>query len=169
MVAMRTFAALLFLLFVFKTAGQNTDCPCCSEPYSAFDFWIGQWDVKDPSGKALGSNIIIKDLDQCILKESWTNSNGTFKGQSTNFYNREAGIWEQLWIDNSGSHLKLTGTAGPAKMTLSSEAFHGEDGREYFHRITWTHQADGTVRQLWEVVSGTTVERVEFEGIYRKI
>ncbi len=166
---MRTWAALLFLLLVLKVSAQNTECSCCGEAYAAFDFWIGQWDVKDPAGNSLGSNSIVKDLDQCILKESWTNSNGTFKGQSTNFYNRDTGKWEQLWSDNSGNHLKLAGTFGPSEMTLSSDPFQGEDGREYVHRISWTHLPDGTVRQLWEVLSGSTVERVEFEGIYHKI
>ena len=32
--------------------------PCESEPYHAFDFWLGDWTVKDTSGAVAGHNTI---------------------------------------------------------------------------------------------------------------
>ena len=104
---------LLYLLLIAMTNAavwsQSDDCACCSADHRAFDFWIGEWEVTDPDGKIVGTNNIQKAQDGCVLVEDWKSSNGTFTGGSTNFFNNQNGQWEQLWIDNSGSHLHLKG------------------------------------------------------------
>lgn len=164
-----------FLFFVIMiltytvTLAQEGSCPCCTADHKAFDFWIGSWEVTDPNGQKAGTNTIEKVLDSCILKESWTSSNPKFKGTSTNFYNVNTKQWEQLWIDNSGSHLKLYGNRKDNRMILSSVPVTRPDGKEYVNRITWTLNDDGSVCQLWEVVQGDLVINVAFDGLYTKV
>ncbi len=74
--------------------------------------------------------------------------------------------WEQLWIDNSGNHLKLKGNRVGNKMILSSNEFKDVNGKLHVNRITWTINDDGTVRQLWEVLEGDKVVSIAFDGLY---
>jgi len=117
---------------------------------------------------AAGRNSIQKIQDGCVLIENWTSAQGKFTGTSLNFYNRKAKQWEQLWIDNSGTHLKLKGNKIGDQMILSSDEFTHTDGKRYVNRITWTLNDDDTVRQLWEVLHGSKVVNVAFDGIYKR-
>ena len=95
-------------------------------------------------------------------------SKGGFEGSSTNFYNKQSGQWEQLWIDNSGSHLHLKGSRIGNQMIMVTDEISSEDTAPYVNRITWTSNEDGTVRQLWEVLVDGKVTNVVFDGIYKK-
>ncbi len=148
---------------------QSTDCACCSEAHRSFDFWVGEWEVTDNTGKLVGNNTIAKVQDGCVLQENWKNVSGKVTGTSLNFYNRNTGMWEQLWVDNSGSVLKLVGNRTGNEMILSSEDFKHSDGNTYQNRITWTKNTDGTVRQLWEIVKDQEVISVLFDGLYKRI
>ncbi len=157
------------LLFGLLAGAQTEKCPCCTDNHKAFDFWIGTWKVTNADGTAAGENIIEKVQDSCILKENWTSAAGNFTGTSTNFYNLITKQWEQLWIDNSGRHLKLKGNRKGASMIMASDKFIHTDGNEYVNRITWTANEDGTVRQLWEVLKDEEVVNVAFNGLYKKV
>ncbi|MBC2845573.1 hypothetical protein [Winogradskyella flava] len=37
-----------------------------------------------------------------------------------------------------------------------------------FHRVTWTPNKDGTVRQLWETITDGTDITIAFDGLYRR-
>lgn len=120
-------------------------------------------------GSIAGSNRIEKLEDNCVIRESWKGAKGISTGTSTNFYNGTTGQWEQLWVDNSGAHLKLKGNRTGNKMILSSEEFIGKDGKPAVHRITWISNNDGTVRQLWEILQEDgKVVKVAFDGLYKK-
>ena len=147
---------------------QADPCACCTAEHNAFDFWIGDWEVRDPEGKIVGTNSIREAQDGCVLVEDWKSSNGTFTGGSTSFYNKQDGRWEQLWIDNSGSHLHLKGKRTGNQMILVSDEIPREDEPPYQNQITWTMNEDGTVRQLWEVIVNGAVDNVVFDGIYTK-
>ena len=157
------------ILQVVTATAQDDICACCTEDHKAFDFWLGNWAVTNTDGSAAGQNTIVKDQDNCILRESWTSAAGGFTGSSTNFYNLISGEWEQLWIDNSGNHLKLKGKRIGNQMILSSDSYIRQDGKAYINRISWTANADGTVRQLWEVLHEGRVVNVAFDGLYTKV
>ena len=159
---------LLVLMFSFNTTAQSDDCSCCTTNHSAFDFWVGDWEVYQDDGTLAGTNKIFKDQDNCILRENWVSSNGGFEGSSTNFYNKQKGQWEQLWIDNTGSHLHLRGNRIGNQMVMVSEEIPREDNAPYVNRITWTSNEDGTVRQLWEILVDDKVTQVVFNGVYKK-
>lgn len=159
---------LFFIAYFGYVVGQEEPCTCCSENHRAFDFWVGTWSVTDPDGNVVGQNTIKKVEGGCAIREKWTSSNGNTTGTSINFYNRESAQWEQLWVDNTGGHLKLKGNRAGNQMVLSSEGKKNLEGRTVVNRITWTLNDDGTVRQLWEVMEDGKVTRTVFDGLYRQ-
>jgi hypothetical protein len=156
------------LLFINLSNGQATPCSCCSEAHAAFDFWIGNWEVTLPDGSRAGENTIKKEQNGCLLKENWVSAKGGFTGTSTNYFNAGTGEWEQLWIDNSGTLLKLKGNRVRNQMILRSDPFVQKDGTPAIHQITWTANDDGSVRQIWEVLQEEKMVSVLFDGLYKR-
>jgi hypothetical protein len=59
----------------------------------------------------------------------------------------------------------------PSDMCLvgvRSEGTGKDEGRPVKHRITWTPNADGSVRQLWESSGPNGQWVVVFDGLYRR-
>ena len=165
---MNMLSSMVLILFsIVLGNAQNENCKCCTESHKAFDFWVGEWEVTNPDGSKAGTNLIKKVQDHCILQENWIGASGN-TGTSINFYNLKTGQWEQLWVDNSGTHLKLRGNRIDNQMILSSDEFLHTDGKNYVNRITWTNNSDGTVRQLWEVLENGEVVNTAFDGLYTK-
>lgn len=148
-----------------EEAGQAPPDPCKAEEYRQFDFWIGEWEVRDPDGKVVGHNSIKRILDGCALKESWQGAGGSV-GYSFNTYDRMKGQWHQTWVDANGLLLKLDGGMEEESMVLRGE-MPARDGGVAKTRITWTPQENGRVRQLWEASrdGGETWVTV-FDGLY---
>jgi hypothetical protein len=65
--------------------------------------------------------------------------------------------------------LELAGGLIDGRMVLASEPRKLRDGRSVTNRITWTPNADGTVRQHWEQSfdAGQTWTTA-FDGLYRR-
>lgn len=163
------FLILVSLLVVHSTMAQVEDCACCTKEHTAFDFWVGTWEVTLPNGAVAGTNTIVKEQDGCLLRENWTSANVQVTGTSLNFYNINTSQWEQVWIDNSGNPLKLKGNRIANQMILGSDPYKQADGKEYRNRITWTVNKDGTVRQLWEVLDvKETPVNILFDGLYSR-
>lgn len=158
-----------FMVFAMTHAQENDSCNCCLEEQRAFDFWIGEWKVVNyGDGKPAGTSTIMKEEGGCVIRENWTSANAGYTGTSLNFYNKDIQQWEQLWVDNTGSHLKLKGNRKGDQMILVSDEFAKDDGKKYHNRIIWTQNSDGTVRQLWEVLQGEKVVSTAFDGLYQK-
>jgi len=161
-------AILLFSLVSNALIAQNNKCNCCTEKHTEFDFWIGEWTVTNPDGTAAGTNSIDKIQDNCILRENWTSAKGKFTGTSNNFYNFKAKQWEQIWIDNQGSNLHLKGNKNGNQMILRTDESINKNGQPFYHRVTWTHNEDGSVRQYWETITNSKNISVVFDGLYKK-
>lgn len=154
---------ILFGLSLSLQAQQN--CSCCSDQHHQFDFWIGKWDVFNPAGKKVGENTITQVQDNCVLLENWV-STGT--GTSYNYYDPADSTWNQLYLDNQGTILKLKGKFEDNKMILWSNEVRGQNGN-YRNRITWQLLPDGHVSQKWDIVAlNGTVLSVAFDGVYKK-
>jgi hypothetical protein len=139
--------------------------PDCSAPeHHQFDFWIGTWNVT-VSGKPAGTNRIEAVMNGCGILEHWTSAGGGH-GTSLNFYDRRTKTWSQAWIDEGGNALHLAGTFANGKMVLASEPRQTGAGVDV-QRITWSKNADATVRQVWESsTDGGRTWSVAFDGIY---
>lgn len=147
---------------------QTNNCKCCTETHSEFDFWIGTWTVTNPDGSLAGKNTINKIQDNCILQENWTSANPGYTGTSNNFYNSKTKQWEQIWIDNQGGSLHLKGNKVGNQMILQTGEEQNKDGQPFYHRITWTYNDDGSVRQYWETITNGKDVTVAFDGLYEK-
>jgi len=143
--------------------------PACAAPENRqFDFWIGDWEVRDPAGKVVGENHISSLHEGCVLFENYRA--GKFSGSSVNIYDAERGKWHQTWVDSSGGLLVIEGGFVGGKMILAGETVDVEKpGGKIDNRITWEPLPDGRVRQLWETTKdkGTTWTTA-FDGYYAK-
>ena len=152
-----------------KMYAQNkAKVPCQEKEYSQFNFWLGNWKVYDTNEKLIGTNNIVRLPNACGMQENWSSKTSPSKGTSYNYYNKSDNSWNQVWIDNSGFSLNLKGKYTNNKMILKSSLIKGEKG-DFYHRITWTNNANGTVTQVWDYVSpqGKIIQEA-FRGIYKK-
>jgi len=141
---------------------------CSTDEYRQFDFWIGDWTVTTPDGNYAGKNSITPMLNGCALYESWTGKSG-YRGDSVNFYDAVKGVWHQTWIDYAGNALYGDGGIVDGSMVLSGSGKNAK-GEAIINRITWTPNADGSVRQHWEVSSDNKESWTSvFDGLYQKV
>lgn len=136
---------------------------CSASEHREFDFWVGEWEVRDPSGQVVGHNTIERVANGCGLIERWRGVQGP-TGVSLNWYEPRTGRWNQTWV-GLGLYLRLTGGFEDGEMVLSGER-EAERGRVR-DRIVWTPLDDGRVRQRWQVSrdGGASWETV-FDGTY---
>jgi hypothetical protein len=164
---MRTLMTLMLLAFGAASFAQPPPPkPCATPEHRQFDFWAGEWIVRNPAGKQAGRNSISKSEDGCVLQERWTSSTSKYRGQSLNIYDAPRKVWHQTWVDNSGLLLVLEGGWRDGAMVLEGDR-PAKDGRSERHRITWTPQPDG-LRQMWETSSPGQDWKVLFDGRYSR-
>lgn len=140
--------------------------PCDAPPHRAFDFWLGEWQVRTPDGKLAGTNRIARDYDGCVLHERYTTARG-YSGESLNIYDAARKVWHQTWVDTSGTLLVLEGGIREGAMVLEGQTIDA-DARVTKHRITWTPNADGSVRQYWESTDANGRWVTTFDGMYTR-
>src|SRR5256885_654892 len=79
------------------TATSTSMARGCDAPeYHRLDFWLGEWDVRDPRGAYLGTNVVTRALRGCAIEERWTDAEGR-GGFSLFYYDRALGLWKQVW------------------------------------------------------------------------
>jgi hypothetical protein len=137
---------------------------CSSEQHRQFDFWVGHWEVTS-GGQPAGRNHIELVSNGCALAEHWASATPGFTGFSLNIFDRTSGQWHQTWVDSSGLLLQLDGGLVDGNMVLSGE-LPGPDGGSVTHRITWTPNGDGSVRQHWETSTDGEEWNTAFDGLY---
>jgi hypothetical protein len=149
-------------------AAENpaTPAPCSGEKYHQFDFWIGDWNVIS-NGQLAGTNSIHPILNGCALQEKWQGASG-LAGTSFNVYDQANDQWHQTWIDGSGTLLELDGDLRNGEMVLQGDRPAADGNGKTSHRITWTPNTDGSVRQLWEATQDGKTWTVLFDGLYQK-
>lgn len=157
----------LLLLIASTLCAQNR--PPLPPVNHDFDFWIGEWDVTNrANGKLAGHNRIELQHGGRVLVENYTTP-GAFSGMSVNAYDARSNRWHQCWVDNVGGVLDLYGGLSDGKMVLSGETPQA-GGVHRLERITWTPNADGSVRQHWEQsTDGGKTWTTAFDGLYRRI
>lgn len=164
----RVVTFLLLLFAINTTSSQTQKAPCDTDKHNEFSFWVGDWNVYDTSGKLIGTNKIVKMQSNCVMQENWESKASPNKGTSYNYVDLTDKTWNQVWVDNSGYSLVLKGNPKNGSMILKSELVKGQNG-DYYNRVTWTPNKDGSVLQLWEFVSPEgKVMSEAFRGIYKK-
>ena len=164
---LKSFLLGAMTLGVSAPAPAQSPPPACGEAeHRAFDFWIGEWNVHGPAGKLAGTNSIKREYGGCVLHERYDTGRG-YSGESLNVYDPPRKVWHQTWVDSSGLLLLLEGGIRDGKMVLEGQTT-GSDGKLTKHRITWTPNADGSVRQFWESTGASGEWTVAFDGRYTR-
>jgi hypothetical protein len=137
---------------------------CTAAPYRQFDFWVGNWSITNPQGAPAGVSQITKELDGCAIMENYTGTSG----RSITRYERATRTWHQDYIDNIGFALRLAGRAGDGGVIRLADSLRAiPNGPTLASKFTWTPNADGTVRQLWDFsLDGGNSFFVNFDGLY---
>jgi hypothetical protein len=127
--------------------------PACTSPqHRAFDFWIGEWRAYVTGTENLaGLSTIAREDDGCVITEHWRSQRSGFTGRSLNIYAADTGHWEQFWADSSGNITHFIGAPIENGMQLTAEDDHVAGAPvPVFNRMTFTRNADGSVRQFGE-------------------
>jgi len=130
---------------------------------------VGDWTVT--AGEQIaGTNSIRRVHGGCALQENWQGAGeGGLSGSSYNIYDRATGRWHQTWVDGNGTLLLLDGGLVDGNMVLSGQRPADAGSGPTVHRISWTPNEDGTVRQLWEASQDDGGSwSVLFDGLYAK-
>ena len=158
--------ALMCVFAVGNAHAQVPSKPCADAESHQFDFWIGDWDVFNPKGDLVGTNLIAPIYGGCVLHETWK-AVKVVHGQSFNRYDAERGVWHQTWVDNGGSLLLLEGGMKGAEMVLSDATTPGRKPGAQVNEVRWSKNADGSVRQVWTTSKdGGKTWATAFDGKY---
>jgi len=140
-------AALLACLPAFGAGNP----PCDAPEFRQFDFWVGDWDLSWTTDGKLqqGRNTITRILDGCVVAESFRSGPPeNLDGISHSTWDREAKLWRQAWLDNTGAYLDFTGGWQDGKMVLGREAV--KEGRRYRQRMVFHAIARDSLKWNWE-------------------
>lgn len=157
--------ALLLAVGIALAAGQKA-APSLDPRYAELDFWLGEWDVFDASGRQVGENSIRKELKGRLVLESWRDAAGG-EGKGMHFFDAARGHWKLVWVDDRGGVKEKTGgPAGDAAMRVEGEVTY-PGGTRALDRTTLTRLPDGRVRQVieWSADAGRTW-KTSFDATY---
>lgn len=164
---MRWLPILLFTLPLAATAQQAPfDCSE-SATHRQFDFWLGDWEVRDSEDTLQGHNRISAVQKGCAMEEQWRSIRGG-TGQSINYYDPRTGQWHQLWTDAGASIIDISGKLVDGSMVLEGEIYYLSRNVKMPFRGTWTPLDDGRVRQFFQEQDRQGKWQTWFEGFYQK-
>ena len=149
--------------------GQSTVSPCQADArFREFDFWVGEWDVRDAEGTLQGENSISRQESGCVLVEHWQGAQGS-SGMSINYLDRITNEWVQIWHAAGGYQIDIRGGLTDDGMFLSGTIHYIGTGQTAPFRGLWTPLPDGRVRQFFEQSNddGATWEPW-FEGFFTR-
>jgi tetratricopeptide (TPR) repeat protein len=124
--------------------------PCrYSSEARQFDFWIGEWDIKNTQGQPAGKSKIELMLGDCILLENWTSAlPNLYAGKSINLYNSATKKWMQTWVDDKGALIEfIEGEYKDNTLTFITKP----DAQHQITKLTFYHLSTDLVRQHFEV------------------
>ena len=134
---------------------------------SAFDFWLGDWEVRLVDGTLVGQSTVTKQDGGCSVVEAWDGAGGS-SGTSINYYLPSRDQWRQIWVGSGGTLIDMVGSPLADGMRLEGTIEYAAQDRVLAFRGTWTILADGRIRQHFEEFSLVAQGwDTWFEGYYR--
>lgn len=140
--------------------------PCEYDPKRReFDFWLGEWDVFNPQGQKVGTNIIEKKLNGCLIFENWTSAGGG-SGKSMNYYDPADRKWKQSWVSAGGGIVWYEGEVKNGAMHFRGENISA-DGTKALSRVILRPIEKGRIHHFIEhSKDGGRTWTVYFDGTY---
>lgn len=151
--------------FTRATPGE----PCSGPMHRRFDFWLGEWDVFNPHGNQVGTNVVVSELDGCVVSEHWVGTGG-IPGRSINTFDSETGEWHQTWVSAAFSqHLRMAGGVdSEGRMVLAGRRDAVGRGFSLFNEFTWTALGPNRVEQIGILRLPAFDIENSFVGIYER-
>ncbi|MEP3051601.1 MAG: hypothetical protein ABJP48_01300 [Erythrobacter sp.] len=152
------------------TPSTQASIPACAdEAYSAFDFWVGEWEVYPAGSDQKAAESRIERVSSgCVIRESWLPLSGA-DGTSISLLNAKTNRWEQIWVGSDGNRVEFAGGPVDGKMILTGfwPGVAGP-GQDALIRMTYTANEDGSVRQFGEASTDQGITwQTAFDLIYR--
>lgn len=145
--------------------------PCPAPGADDFDFWVGEWQLRRPTGELFATTIVTEELDGCVVMEDFINESGN-RARSMSAYDAEADTWHQIYQDNLLGNWRMAGGLDAAAMELESDQLIFNFNTQAFQRrdavSTWTPGPSGTVTQtIVGTLAGTSV--TFFDALYEPV
>ena len=103
-----------------------------------------------------------------LFLKNWESVAGTF-GKSFNFYDPGEDHWRQIWVDDTGGVIEFTGQVRDGVMYYTATTHDPSTKAATEHKLTFTPNVDGSVRQFWEQSSDNgETWTTAFDGHYAK-
>ena len=159
----------IWLLAAGNALAAGASAPCTAPEYRQFDFWVGSWDVYDPSGtQLLGHSRVERSANGCWITELWQSAKGG-EGTSLNAWDAKQHCWRQFWVGGDGTVLRLQGALAEDGAMQMFGPVPGSEGNTQQQRLRWSTRADGTVVQEWSASAGAGHDwKTVFVGVYRR-
>ena len=144
-----------YLFIPFVTLYSFTGLAQEEELSSAFDFWVGKWDLtwEDSNGNVgKGINNIVKILDGKVIQENFEALEGAlkgFKGTSISVYSQKSKSWHQAWADNQGGYFDFVGEIDSEKKIFKTREIV-KDGKKVVQRMVFYDIRNDTMTWDWE-------------------
>lgn len=143
--------------------------PCLKDQNNnKFDFWLGDWDVY-VGGQLRAQSKITKAKGGCAVHEDYEVLNGTYSGQSINFYDPTEKKWHQYWVGSSADKSKYYEMEDyTANMQFLTKSINPK-GVESWIKMSFTAIDENTVNQ--DLDSSTDMGKTwtpAFRGVYKR-
>ena len=161
-------ASLIGVLLLWPTlvlAQQQRPPQCTTADFHALDFWVGEWEVTDTTGRVIAESSIQRQAGGCAITEHWQ-PKGYPDGVSISWFDPVDQQWHQQWVGGGGEITRYTGGLIDSVMVMIGDA---KQPSGVFFRMTWTRLPDGRVEQQQQ--TGKTHSgpwTTGFVGRYRK-
>ena len=147
--------AILFaaMLQTAPAAAPPPPVDCTDADHSAFNFWVGAWDVSATgTDTVVARSTISSTAGGCAIEEDYHQTVGpggvpkTYHGISfSTFDQRGGGVWRQFYMDNGGAVTVFEGGLRGGAMVLQAPGRPGS-----IQRMIVSPEPDGSVRQRGE-------------------
>ncbi|GAA0653129.1 hypothetical protein [Brevundimonas lenta] len=163
------FALIAALL---QTAPVPVDC--ADADHSAFNFWIGDWDVlASGTDVVVARSVIAPTVDGCGIREDYRQSvapggeSSRYQGASVSAFDARSRTWRQFYVDSAGTVTIFEGgVISDGAMVLIGPGHEPDE----LQMMTVTPQADGTVRQVGanSIDGGSSWSTGSYDFTYRR-
>ena len=143
------------------------DTVCAKPAFRRFDFWVGDWTVKDTTGKVIGHNTITRDVGGCAVHEHWTSAGGGSTGESLTAFSPFDRRWHQLYVGGGGYILSMSGDFEGDRLVMLVD--RGASAK-VIERWSWTPLDASRLRQTSAVsTDGGKTWKTQFDGVYERV
>jgi hypothetical protein len=149
-------------------AGAPLQAQCASAQQHQFDFVVGNWLVRDSSGRAIGTVTVSHAYGGCVLIERWRGVRNSGEGLGVIGYQPGSKTWHRDFIDHGGFVLAFDGQRDGARIVMKGKDYQSDVVR--VHRMTWTPKSDGSVEERWQTSTDAGRSwQTQFYGVLERI